>query len=150
MAEREAWQPMHVQHATRLWRNGLSASVVAKVLTQKFEITRTRNSVIGKLDRLGLLGNRPKISKRGEFFRPNVAKLLVCCLGTPDGLPPDEPIPATAVTLEDRNDDQCCWPVNHGEPTFLYCGDVKAAGETRFCLHHKSRAYMQPVRHAYA
>jgi GcrA cell cycle regulator len=145
MAERGAWQPMHVQHATRLWRDGLSASDIAKVLTEKFEIKRTRNSVIGKLDRLGLLGNRLKVSRRAQFFRPNVAKLL----GEPVGLPPDEPIPATAVTLQDRDDTQCAWPVNHGVPSFLYCGATKAQGELRFCSHHAHLAY-RPSRCAHA
>jgi hypothetical protein len=156
MPEGRAWQPMHVQLATQLWRDGRTSSHIAEELTQTFGIERTRNSVIGKLNKLGLLGNRTKVYRRTAFFSGNVAKLLARFsiqpssreLGEPLPLPPDEPIPATAVTLEDRDEMQCVWPVNHGTPAFLYCGVRKAPGESRFCEHHAGRAYRARCGHA--
>ena len=54
-------------------------------------------------------------------------------------LPPDDPIPGTAVELDDRQPHQCCWPLNRGDP-FLFCGVRKAAGHRQFCPHHAKRA----------
>jgi hypothetical protein len=143
-----------MERATSLWRAGLTLTQIAAQITEAFGIERTKNAVAGKLDKLGLIGTR-SIAKRcrarksaqqraGAISHGLMAEVLPRILGEPEGLPPDEPIPETAVTLEYREDDQCVWPVNHGEPEFLYCGATKGGGEFRFCAHHARLAH--PLR----
>ena len=52
MATSPAWTEDRVQTLTRLWRDGLSASQIARALAGGV----TRNAVIGKVHRLGLSG----------------------------------------------------------------------------------------------
>ena len=51
--ERRDWAPEELATCARMWTAGDSAGEIAKVLTG-----RTRNAVIGKLGRLGLMGTR--------------------------------------------------------------------------------------------
>jgi hypothetical protein len=152
MANPSPWTKIHMERATQLWNAGHSMTQIAALITDAFGIERTKNAVAGKFKKLGLFGTRPvrKRTSKARYSAKNrflftchrfVAEALPDFLGEPDGLPPDEPIPATAVTLEDRDETQCVWPVNHGAPEFLYCGARKAAGEPRFCEHHAGRAY---------
>ena len=46
-----SWKAAHVSRLEELWRSGLSAAKIGK------QLKRSRNSVIGKLDRLGLHEN---------------------------------------------------------------------------------------------
>jgi GcrA cell cycle regulator len=136
---------MQTQYAAEMWSTGRSASQIASGLLAEYGIERTRNSVIGKLNKMGLIGTRAYLSRQRATQRRRVSDLIadargrVGQFGEPQALPPDEPIPASAVELDDRRPHQCCWPVNHGGP-FLYCGAVKAPGDKRFCCDHANRA----------
>jgi hypothetical protein len=138
------WNPMHAEHVASLWRDGHTAAHIAGDLAKTHGIEKSREAVIGKLNTMGLLGTRSIRRKRKLHPRGSVADVLAGMaarsgiFGKTYPLPPDEPIPATAVTLEDRQPDQCAWPVNHGGP-FLYCGARKDARQA-FCDHHACRA----------
>jgi GcrA cell cycle regulator len=58
------WPQEHLDLCLQLWTEGRSASEVARELTAKFGVERTRNSVLGKLDRM-------KARKRGIPQRKN-------------------------------------------------------------------------------
>jgi hypothetical protein len=127
------------------WQNDKSASTIANGFLERFGIKRTRNSIISKLNQCGQIGKGKlellAINRRLDCLRDGWRARPVYPMPHHDGrfgpslpLPQDEPIPSTAVTLENRCDDHCAWPVNHGDP-FLYCG-ASAPGSASYCAHH--------------
>lgn len=47
------WTTEHTEFAIKLWKEGHSANAVARALTREFGVHRSRNAVIGRLNRLG-------------------------------------------------------------------------------------------------
>lgn len=47
------WTDAETNAATSLWRDGLSATEISRVISKKFSYKRSRNSVIGRLHRMG-------------------------------------------------------------------------------------------------
>jgi GcrA cell cycle regulator len=117
---------------------------------------RTRNAIIGRVQRLGIGGKGRAESTRAQQHikppkpvgprRPSVPRGMIRFGNVsitksviPDQAKPVSPkspaperITAEPVTLADRRPDQCGWPVNDGGP-FLYCG---AYAKGRYCDHH--------------
>lgn len=135
------WNDERVAALTKLWRDGLSASQVARHLGGV-----TRNAVIGKAHRLGLtvrdapsrpvLGPAPAARIRAEIRaappparRPETA---------PPVRPPIEVAPtATLMTLED---DGCRWPIGDpARPGFGFCGRARRRGRV-YCDEHAPRS----------
>lgn len=49
-----------------------------------------------------------------------------------------KPAPKGGVTLAQLEDHQCRWPLGDPcQPTFRFCGGVKAAPDGPYCVHHK-------------
>lgn len=145
------WTDDRVDTLTRLWRDGLSASQIARDLGGV-----TRNAVIGKVHRLGLSGRAtPHVpgarhsEPRGErrYRRPQIAAQAVRPAGvTPAAVPSVEPVPDTglATTLSVRWS-QCRWPF--GDPLadgFRLCGRGRARGA--YCAAHGALAYRPTER----
>ena len=147
------WTATHVDYVAAAWAAGRSASKIAHELTKKYGVERTRGAVISKLNNMRLLGTNANAKPKAPRQRSTVADVLAGManrsgkFGKTYALPPDEPIPATAVTLEHRQPNQCAWPVNHGGP-WLYCGahvpSARANAPARFCEHHK---YLSLLEH---
>lgn len=47
------WSNAETDMATSLWKEGLSATEISRVISKKFSFKRSRNSVIGRLHRMG-------------------------------------------------------------------------------------------------
>jgi GcrA cell cycle regulator len=138
------WSDDRIEQLKSLWHEGLSASQVANTLGNV-----TRNAVLGKLHRLGLLaesaGTRPA-RPRSTALRcraPRVAKLaLPVPVAEPDPFTFADGSFATVVTVSDR---MCRWPI--GDPKargFHFCGHAPKAG-SRYCEAHTQRAH-QPAK----
>lgn len=152
-AEFSPWTPQRVEDLKKLWADGLSASQIAKELGGGL----TRNSVIGKVSRLGLSGRIT--SPRPRLSTPRVPKPRAVrqhkfqstpLPAAPDFVPEPEPISIddqlipveqrrTTLTLEARS---CRWPV--GDPVldpanFFYCGADRTEGSS-YCRHHDRRS----------
>ena len=134
------WSEERVTQLKSLWQEGLSASEVARALGAV-----TRNAVLGKLHRLGLLGaaseTRPARSRSSV---PRHRAVRVC--KTPISVPVVEPDPltfedgsfATLATISDR---MCRWPI--GDPKtggFHFCGQAPKTGYC-YCEAHALRAH---------
>jgi GcrA cell cycle regulator len=147
----------------REWAAGKSAKQIAAMLTN-----RSRNAVIGKLNRLGISdaqrvrnpdakpGPRPGKSASHlleKRLRAKAAKPVgpkSAGLWEPDAepfVPPKEELEIplaerkTVETLEDRH---CRWPI--GDPQqadFYFCGRGKVPG-LPYCEHHARRAFQPP------
>lgn len=136
------WTPTRVETLKSLWRDGLSASQVAKTLGGV-----TRNAVIGKVHRLGLSGRvAGGVVRRSATPRPSrpsplriarspspPAKPVVSIVEPPEG-------PGLVSSLERVGAHSCRWPI--GDPksdTFSFCG--REAGEGSYCPGHHRAAH---------
>jgi GcrA cell cycle regulator len=138
------WSDNRVEQLKSLWHEGLSASQVAHALGNV-----TRNAVLGKLHRLGLLaesaGARPirprSTAPRCRAVRPSKIALRVPVV-EPDPFTLGDGSFATMVTVSDC---MCRWPI--GDPKdrdFHFCGHTPKAG-SRYCEAHTQRAH-QPAK----
>lgn len=138
--------------------NGQSATYIASILNEKFEaygVSVTRNSVIGKIHRLGLVSpkenhhnpgtrsRKRKLVGRGQnaHLTRKVEKLL-------QALPelPKVPLPAPAadpmaprhISIFELGDNTCRFP--YGDESFTFCGHGVKDGSA-YCPHHHERSH---------
>lgn len=140
------WTDDRVEQLKTLWAEGHSASEIADKLGHT-----TRNSVIGKVHRLGLSGRRktprPRLARRPAASpRPRrtafavsrrqpativeeTVESLLAKLG---------PAPETPVTVQTLTGDTCHWPEGDPRsPGFHYCGRKSASSGAYCALHHR-------------
>ncbi len=151
-----SWTDDRVATLTKLWNDGLSASIIAQRIGEV-----TRNAVIGKVHRLGLAGRRR--AAHGRRARPGRSLLIERPHATRSGsqthprrawltrksaaqeqllvLPELGAPTKSLVTVRTLTAMSCRWPI--GDPKtdgFHFCGRVKAAG-CPYCAHHAAIAY---------
>ena len=153
------WTPENVDLLKKLWAEGLSAGQIAGRLSGT-----TRNSVIGKVHRLGL---PPRITRERIQYNPVTAtrRLVVRSTSTNQAvkqraegwkalpMPTERPRPATLYTLMDRPDNGCMYfygdPLKdprgycdkNREPGIAYCGEC-----ARICFDVRAPSERQKVR----
>lgn len=148
-----SWTDERVTRLRKLVANKCSAGQIA------MQIGCSRNAVIGKVARLGLsFAGSTKRLGYGEASgyvrvrRPRLPKPKLPRSGVLHA--PREPLPPThvddvaRVSLIDREDHQCHWPVGDPQqPGFGYCG-LPAQPGLVYCAGHVQRAYVpvQPRR----
>lgn len=157
------WTEDRTNTLKKLWKDGLSASQIAKQLGGV-----TRNGVIGKVHRLGLSGVATGINRGGgrpAYRRPvprasNSEKTEEAKLTPPPAPPPTSEetkrilaLPGTWAREEMAfGVGRCCWPV--GDPSdkkFLYCGravenPTSRKASDQYCVDHKSVAFQPPAK----
>lgn len=167
-----AWPQERIDRARQCFGETLSASQTRKRLNDEFPHLKavTRNAVIGKWHRLGLVGgpskpgfgNRSakKISENKRNWRKKIIRLDFGNRANPPPtrLPgfPAEPFVMSSVdeliipikdrrTLETLENHECRWPI--GDPRkadFHFCGRKKIPGKS-YCEFHALKAYRPPL-----
>lgn len=156
-----AWSEEHVERLKKFWSDGFSCSQIAARLGRGF----TRNSVIGKVHRLGLSGRvtlsrKPHPPRRTYAARPRQPKSL----GHPWNpvqqlkhepwirqqepvIPPDERQPILVrkddgLHANDKlTETSCRWPCGDvGDADFGFCGHTKVPG-LPYCAPHARIAF---------
>ena len=138
------WTDARVTRLETLWREGLSASQVARSLGGV-----TRNAVIGKIHRLGLSGRSAAsaLCRRAACPKPTAPRRRRRTLAAPRPRPvtpaavvgPEEP--GLVASLTALAPHVCKWPI--GDPKaadFSFCGRA-ASGAGPYCADHHRRAY---------
>jgi GcrA cell cycle regulator len=139
------WTDPQVEMLSRLWTEGMTAHEIADLLGDGV----TRNAVIGKIHRLGLVGidkdgthaatvAAPESSTPGDDAATPVA---VATVKTP-------PLVKTAVTIADLSEGMCRWPADESPAgEFRYCGQP-TVGTAPYCAGHSKLAYQptKPIR----
>lgn len=126
-----------------LWAQGVSAALIGE------QLGKTRNAVIGKVDRLGLPMRQTVKAQSGwcqppsQLGRKRQRKTTPETTTRPDGgIIDDAAIPfEQRKTLLELTPSCCKWPV--GDPAqegFFFCGGV-AEIDRPFCPAHAKRAY---------
>lgn len=145
------WSDDRVDTLKRLWRDGLSASQIARSLGGV-----TRNAVIGKVHRLGLCGRATphvpgarRSEPRGERRIRRSPVAAPPRLAAPLALvtsPAPQPLPETGLaTIVSVRYSQCRWPI--GDPLsdgFCLCGRASVRGA--YCAAHGALAYRPTER----
>lgn len=153
-----AWAEEHNDKLRELHSTGMSCSQIAVALNRLFGLNKTRNSIIGRLHRMGLTGhknyvNPNRVRPRSAAPRPRPAPKPA----KPKGEPP-RPLPAelariaalepTGPTIEHTDAKHCRYI--KGEPSSPVCGrpihaDSLCAEHHRLCwLPNKKRASPPP------
>jgi GcrA cell cycle regulator len=151
------WTDERVVQLRILWADGLSASQIAGAIGGV-----TRNAVIGKLSRLGMVGReRPMKAKkpvsaarryqspadeisREEKARRQAARRLANMMGwKPPVFVSEPPAESLHVSLLDLNPDSCRYP--EGDGPFLFCGRPRMAGSS-YCEHCHEITHYKPGR----
>lgn len=151
----EDWTDEKVKTLTRMWAEGLSASVIGA------KIGMSRNAVIGKRIRIGLPGrggNGGGWRRSREDLAAHIQELRTFETKMKAALPKyqpktqadgDAPVPLM-ISLLDLTDQMCRWPVNSPERggEFLFCAHEKDRGSP-YCSFHERIAWTgRPVSRA--
>lgn len=108
------WTPERIATLIALWNEDLSTSEIGR------RLGITKNSVIGKVHRLGLPKRRPSAK--------------------------DEEDADDVVRLDALTSGMCSWPVgNPGDKGFHFCGDSVVPGKP-YCAKHCAVAYIRTGR----
>lgn len=151
--ERRCWPGEHVSVMCELWSSGRTASQIAGEIYTRFGAAVTRNAVLGKLCRLGLLGRgdvRTHDEKSPRRSRPQNATGILARARRHDPGLAQEPTADTsdcAVPFIDRQKDQCAFPLwTDATPPHerMCCGAPRAYPDvaTRpYCARHEKIVY---------
>lgn len=112
----ETWTDEKVARLTTMWEDGVTASDIG------LELGVTKNTVIGKVHRLGL-------PKRRRAPVPTEDE-------------PDEEL----LTLYNLKSGMCSWPIGEpGNDRFHYCGAQVVTGKS-YCSTHCDIAHIKPPK----
>lgn len=138
-----SWSETRVTALSQLWRDGLSASQIARQLGGV-----TRNAVIGKVHRLGLSGraaaSAPSRAPRTATPRPTRPRRVAVAAPAarrPPAQPPAQdyaPAPEGPGLIGDMallGPHVCKWPIGDPKsPDFSFCG---RQADGRYCAAHE-------------
>ncbi len=157
------WDEARTAELRRLWEEGRSAGQIAASLSTPGRLI-TRNTICGKLHRMGLKGRPtlPEAVPHGprtadapqEPPRPVPSPPTLAAVARVAQDPARISIPGPvqkpgaageAVTIQELAADMCRWPLGDpSKPTFRYCGSASLLGRP-YCGHHAMMAY-EPAR----
>jgi GcrA cell cycle regulator len=144
------WNEERIEALARLWREGLSASQVARQLGGI-----SRSAVIGKVHRLGIAGRETPSRPRNLGGRPP-SRIRVSAGGTARRPSPPRaprtPAPPRAVfevaptaTILTLSEHGCRWPIGDpDEAGFGFCGRLRS-GHAAYCAGHASMALSRRI-----
>lgn len=127
------------------WKQGHTASLIARMISARFGTRRSRNSVIGRKRRLGLPDRvtpvrAVQIRKRVRR-KPPVKLVEPVPKPVPPPVPPRPEAPMRRVEITQLARNECRWPVNdaQGGEEHLFCGRKQADGSS-YCTGHLERS----------
>lgn len=137
------WTDAKIATISRMWAEGYTSTVIGT------QVGKSRNAVIGKLGRMGLIGdpdsnrNRALIRTNANRKRKEVRQRTAAPVEPPKPKPAPvaKPVNPDGILITDLTNTTCRWPVHDTLPG-RYCGAHTDAGS--YCEHHTARAYRVP------
>jgi len=155
------WTPARISTLIALWTEGVSTIEIGRRLDV------TKNSVVGKVHRLGLPKRVSPIGSQSRERKPVTAKPAPASAPAPAArkdsavkqaielaqqprpapTAASEPVPkANPVSMDKLSGGMCSWPEGEpGKENFHFCGAPVLEGKP-YCLSHCARAYVRPTR----
>jgi hypothetical protein len=144
------WRPEVVEALKAGHGEGLTYDGLADKLTAEFGWRYSRQRTVNQVKKLGL--RDLKNSGGNHVLKPKRCAAVVVVAPRPVPVAHAPAPDCVPVTLADRRRDQCCWPVNDGNP-YLFCGAPKRRPDPRsgakfagYCDHHFARLLSKPRR----
>jgi GcrA cell cycle regulator len=142
MSASSTWTDERIETLIRLWRDGLSASAIARRLGGV-----SRNAVIGKIHRLGFGGRETPAQPGGTRARtpkpkpePPIAPPRRTLVAAPSSAPVEAPPLAGTADMLTVGPHACRWPIGDPKaPGFAVCGRPAVRGA--YCAPHGALAY---------
>ena len=129
MAEALVWTDKKLAKLKELWEKGLSISQIG----EKLDVSR--NSVAGKVHRLGLPKRQSPISD-AEKAKSGGRKINAM-----DDMKAEDLPLKLALRKINWSHSKCSWPIGEPDlPTFRFCGEEVVAGKP-YCNEHCFEAY---------
>ena len=126
------WTPDHIKTLMALWAEGLPTLEIGR------RLGITKNSVVGKVHRLGLPKRQSPISSSPK------ARVVRMPAALTRSAPP--PPSGKIITMEMLTTGMCNWPDGEpGQDDFRFCGEKIVEGKP-YCQHHCERAYVRGSR----
>ncbi len=164
-----AWTEEMVEQLREMWKQGLTTGEIGKRLGV------SKNSIVGKVHRLGLSGRPSPIKKKETAASDNAKKdpasqakpsksknekIAAAKKTEPESeliedivieekieiVPPSYPQRSDKTSLTDLDNHTCRWPI--GDPkdeNFHFCGKKVRIGQT-YCDEHAAVAYVKAVK----
>ncbi|MEX0923449.1 MAG: GcrA family cell cycle regulator [Rhodovibrionaceae bacterium] len=139
-----SWSTEQIDELTKLWDQGLSASVIGKKLGV------SKNAVVGKAHRLKLPARPSPIKRDGSAtprrrvlnIRPQVEPAPQAKSYTP---PAQEKEPPRRIRAAEGTQ-RCLWPIGDpGDSNFHFCEAASVPGKP-YCAEHCAKAYINKSR----
>ena len=143
-----SWTPKRVEKLKSLFADNLSASAIA----HKLRGGATKSSVMGKLNRLGLLKTRTSVTydrfnphtRRTETIVQRAALRRVELAANSPGLEPQDlnAPPPLSLTIFQLTDTTCRFPLDERDSYGIrkFCGR-KTRKSSPYCAHHHDRCH---------
>lgn len=130
------WTTTQIEQVTKLWNEGLSATLIAAQLSRKFDGKKiAKSTVLHKARRLGLSRRAPQRRDRNpmpRFRKPPVPFATI--------IDTDIPIEQRR-TFAQLERGECKWPIGDPDkPDFFFCG-ARAFETGPYCTAHHHRAF---------
>lgn len=149
------WTDDSIEMPRSLWTDGHSASQCAEKIRKHFQVSLSRNAVIGKIHRMGLKlhGNPAQAPKdKSPQARPvtrSTRSRIVRSRRNEAMLEPDPVVEnpsesCPGVTIMNVGADQCRWPLGERAHDMPMCGTKVADVGCSYCRRH-ARIAFNPV-----
>ena len=125
----------------KLWEAGSSATIIA----QRLGTGKTRNAIMGRLNRLGKMRTRGDVNKKGNPVRePRPPKRPLVIKYRPVRPTPVAPNPNMLVAFMALREHHCRWPVGDPmDPSFRFCGEQRDS-TSPYCTYHHLQSVQPP------
>jgi hypothetical protein len=128
------WDDKNIEILKKCYAEGLSSSQIAAKIPYA-----TRNAVIGKIYRLGLMRDdkpkQPPKPRRAGAGAGTLARLKSFVANTDPGFV-EVPANVTGIPISEREGAMCCWPLDGG----TCCGAATVGFRKPYCAEHTDRA----------
>lgn len=136
---KSTWTEQQNQLLTKLHAEGYSFSLIAININRETGSRFSRNACIGRAQRLGLMRQLPRLSKRNHVNRlpmggrriPNELRLWSKQRTAPKPIMPVQPHAFLGISFLNLKEGQCRYPF--GEP-MLFCGQPTIE-DSSYCAH---------------
>lgn len=135
----------HLAEVLKYTASECAVALMEEAATEGEDLTLTRNAIMGKCHRSGIILAHGGISlqRRTKRKLPTLVSSLLSKPEKPMPEPVEQRDESSFITLEMLDNSTCRWPMNDGKPVYLFCGRPEAdlIGGEPYCPSCAARAF---------